>query len=261
MTTNIDSLYQEDWLIRKSLETIFLQSRLLLDNKFNHAFFTNKKIENNPESLNKLLCNNSSIHFLHQIHSKKVVNASQSNYQSIQRGDSLISDKHLQSLWIYTADCIPILLGDINRGNVAAIHSGWKGLAKNNIKSTITKLEDLGSNKKDLVVALGPAISKENYIVGEEVVSSIYESLEPNQYLETENILDRMTSLECLKINKDKTLAVDIRKAAQKQLIMEGLEESQISINKNCTFSEEKLFNSWRRDKTSSRQWSFIEAR
>ena len=184
------------WIFKRSLDTIFLQSKLLLNNNFKHAFFTRKTKENDPEFLYKLFGGKSSIHLLHQIHSNKVINASESNLLSSKQGDSLISDKTLQSLWIYSADCIPILLADTKRGNVAAIHSGWKGLAKNNIKSTIKRLEAIGSKKKDLIAAIGPAISQAQYNVGQEVVNSIYKALEQNNSSNNKEISRKMILLK-----------------------------------------------------------------
>ena len=39
------------------------------------------------------------------------------------------------------------------------------------------------------------------------------------------------------------------------------IKEDQISINKNCTFAEADLFNSYRRDGIKSSQWSCIMSR
>ncbi len=257
----IESLNQEGWLLKKTMGTIYLQSKLLLENHFNHAFFTSKAGENNPEFLNKLLGNTSSIHLLNQIHGNKVINASESHSLSIQKGDSLISDTKNQGLWVYTADCIPILLGDRKTGNVAAIHSGWKGLAKNNIKSTIIELEKNGSKRKNLIAALGPAISRVRYIVGQEVVNSIYKTLAQKNYSDNQHVTSWMSQLGCLEVKENQELMMDLRQIAKVNLIIEGFNESQISINSSCTFSEYKFFNSWRRDKGKGRQWSFIETK
>ena len=50
----------------------------------------------------------------------------------------------------------------------------------------------------------------------------------------------------------------DIQAAAILQLYKEGIKQNQIDLNRNCTYSNPKLFNSYRRDKTNSRQWSCI---
>ncbi len=38
----------------------------------------------------------------------------------------------------------------------------------------------------------------------------------------------------------------------------EGIKKYQINVNRICTYSNPRLFNSYRRNKTSSRQWSCI---
>ena len=49
--------------------------------------------------------------------------------EEIVEADGMVSDRHNQNLWIYTADCMPILFADKRKRLVAAIHCGRKGLA------------------------------------------------------------------------------------------------------------------------------------
>ena len=44
----VEPINQEGWVIKKNIKSIFLQSKLLLDNNFKHAFFTGKTEVNNP---------------------------------------------------------------------------------------------------------------------------------------------------------------------------------------------------------------------
>ena len=53
--------------------------------------------------------------------------------------DSLITKEQYQSLWIYTADCIPILIADIKTRNIEAFHAGLKVLKS---KSSQRHLKD-----------------------------------------------------------------------------------------------------------------------
>ena len=57
--------------------------------------------------------------------------------------------------------------------------------------------------------------------------------------------------------NPNKIL-IDLQVAAILQLFKEGITRSQINLNRLCTYSNPTLFNSYRRDKTKSRQWSCI---
>ena len=205
---------------------------------------------------------NSSVHFLKQVHGNKVIHASKSNAAKIIKADSIISDKHSQSLWIYTADCIPILLGDSKTRHVAAIHSGWKGLVRKIIKNTIEKIELEGANRKNILVAIGPAISLFNYQVDEETVMQIYKSLKRMKCNHSNDILNYMKSINAIQLDqKAHKYLLDIRRIAKEQFLLEGFDSKQISVNSNCTFQEAQLFESWRREHSKSRQWSFIQSR
>jgi len=77
--------------------------------------------------------------------------------------DGLVGNNCSQNLWVYTADCMPIFFADKSTRNVAALHCGRKGLEKKIIKSLVRIFDNLGTSRDDLLVAIGPSISKENY--------------------------------------------------------------------------------------------------
>ncbi len=252
----------KEWIKVTSKGSVFFQSTLLLENGFKHAFFTKKVSINEPKKLITLISDNPSIHFLKQVHSNKVISASQTNATKRIKADSIFSDKDSQSLWIYTADCIPILIGDSKTGHVAAVHSGWKGLVQKIITNTIKKIDPNGSNRKNILVAVGPAISSPNYQVDEEIIMKIYESIGKIKCIRSKEVLEYLESINCIKADKkEHKYLLDIRRVAKEQLILEGIESNQISINSNCTFQEANMFESWRRENSKSRQWSFIQSR
>ena len=57
--------------------------------------------------------------------------------------------------------------------------------------------------------------------------------------------------------NPNKIL-INLQAAAILQLFKEGIKQHQIDLNRICTYSNPNLFNSYRRDKTNSRQWICI---
>jgi YfiH family protein len=67
---------------------------------------------------------------------------------------------------VLTADCLPVLLCDRGGRAVAAAHAGWRGLAAGVIERTIAAM---AVPESELVAWLGPAISADAYVVGEEV--------------------------------------------------------------------------------------------
>ena len=106
------------------------QSNLLKKYNFQHAFFTKKYTKNQPIELQNELNLKSNIHHLKQINSSKIITINDTLDSIIKTGDCLITKEKGTSLWIYTADCIPILIADIKTRNIAACHCGLKGLKK-----------------------------------------------------------------------------------------------------------------------------------
>lgn len=108
--------------------------------------------------------------WLQQKHTNIVVNNAEVQASTIADA-SYTSDVNSVCV-IMTADCLPILICDRNGTKVAAIHSGWRSLAADIIERT---LEKLATPSKDLLVWLGPAISKNKYEVGAEVYTQFVE--------------------------------------------------------------------------------------
>ena len=92
--------------------------------------------------------------------------------------DGLFGNKCNQNLWVYTADCMPIFFADKRKRNVAALHCGRKGLEKKIIKNLIKVFDNLGSFRDDLLVAIGPSISKEHYLVNKITLKEFYRKAE-----------------------------------------------------------------------------------
>ena len=141
----------------------YFQSNLLRDNNFKHAFFTKRSNKNEPIELQNQLNLFSNIHYAQQVHSNKVIEVNNTLNLKPKIADSLITREKYQSLWIYTADCIPILIADIKTRNIAACHSGLKGIKKQIISKTLKRLEGIGSKKNNLIIAIGPSIKGDKY--------------------------------------------------------------------------------------------------
>jgi len=173
--------------------------------------------------------------------------------------DGLISDKCNQNLWIYTADCIPILFADKRTRKVAALHCGRKGLEKKIIKNLVEIFDNLGTSRDNLLVAIGPSISKEHYLVDKKTLIEFYTKVE-NQKFSVEFIkYEKNSNFNYFNNLKEKNLnQIDLRKVAYVQLLNEYIPNTNIDISNLCTYELKNEFNSWRRDKTNSRQWNLI---
>jgi YfiH family protein len=67
---------------------------------------------------------------------------------------------------VFVADCLPVAL--VADGAVAALHGGWKGLARGVIAEGVAALRELGA-RGEVRAALGPSARGCCYEVGEEV--------------------------------------------------------------------------------------------
>ena len=87
--------------------------------------------------------------------------------------DALVTARPGIALGILTADCTPILLADPVAGVIGAAHAGWKGAVGGVLARTIETMETLGATRANIRAAIGPAISAQNYEIGEEMAQTI----------------------------------------------------------------------------------------
>jgi len=173
--------------------------------------------------------------------------------------DGLVGNKCSQNLWVYTADCMPIFFADKRTRNVAILHCGRKGLEKKIIKNLVKIFDTFGSSRDDLLVAIGPAISKEHYLVDKMTLKEFYRKTENKNITVYLNKTEKdlyfcdLNNFEEQKLNQ-----LDLKRSAYRQLLNEHIPNTNIDISNLCTYKLKNEFNSWRRSKTISRQWSLI---
>ena len=172
--------------------------------------------------------------------------------------DGLVGDKSNQNLWIYTADCMPIFFADKRTRHVAALHCGRKGLEKKIIKNLIQNFDKLGVFKDDLIVAIGPAICKKNYLVDKKTLNEFYRKVENKKPKINSTRAEKNLFKNLNYFKKQKFKQLDLKRFAYRQLLNENIPKENIDISNLCTYELKNKFNSWRRNKTASRQWSFI---
>ena len=245
--------FKKHFTILNNIKIKYYLSPLLKRNSFIHAFFTKEssKIDINSQG-EKLIKNIHNNCLLKQIHSNKIAFTSELNSQKIINADGLICDNRNQNLWIYTADCMPILFADKNHRRIAAIHCGRKGLEKNIITNAIKSFEILGSSRKDILVSIGPSISADNYLLDKKTFYKFFFAID-RSFSKVNKNLNIFNNL-----NDYEPTPLDIKKYAYLQLLMENLDPNNIDISDECTYSLPNEFHSWRRSKNNKRQWSVI---
>lgn len=175
--------------------------------------------------------------FATQVHGRAVVRVDQppKGDQPAGEADALITDRPGIGLVCQTADCTPVLLFDPKRRAIAAIHSGWRGTVQNIIQAALEALvAHYGCDPGDMIAAIGPSISADNYRVGPEVVAEFEAVFEA-----TGGILSPLDA--------EGGAQLDVAEACRRQLLAGGLPERAIWRSPLCTYAEEALLFSARR--------------
>jgi purine-nucleoside/S-methyl-5'-thioadenosine phosphorylase / adenosine deaminase len=147
--------------------------------------------------------------------------------------DSLLTQRRNLLLAISIADCVPVLIFDKNGKAVAAVHSGWKGTAKNVTGKTVNVFRDeLNSNPEDLIAFVGPSAGSCCYEVGEDVARHFAES-----YRRSNGVQGKYN--------------LDLKRAIESQLIEAGVLAGNIEVSDRCTICDLN-FHSYRRDGEAS---------
>ena len=148
--------------------------------------------------------------------------------------DGLVTNHSNIVLATFYADCVPLLFCDPGRRVIANSHSGWKGSVLNMASLTVKKMtQDYGCNPKDILAGIGPCISKENYEVDEDVASQF-----------------RKEFSECVFASADKPgkFHIALQETCRLSLLRAGIMPENIEIAQWCTYQNEELFFSHRRN-------------
>ena len=107
----------------------------------------------------KMAVERSSLILMHQTHSNKVIEIKKNNYRKKIIADAMITKIKGFAIAVVTADCVPIIIYDLNNKVIGCIHAGWKGAFTEIIENTIKKIKKLNSNNK-IFASVGPCIGK-----------------------------------------------------------------------------------------------------
>lgn len=151
--------------------------------------------------------------------------------------DALITDEEGIILSCFSADCVPILFYDPIHKAVGACHSGWRGTKGKILRNVVEEMRrHFSSNPAEILVAIGPSICKEQYVVSEDLGLS---------FLEDYPDLGEDSSSPIQRISKDK-FQLDLWDLNRRIALDSGIREEHISISGYCTMENPELFFSHR---------------
>lgn len=157
--------------------------------------------------------------------------------------DAIITDIKKTPIGVKTADCVPLLMYDLENNVIAAVHSGWKGTVQKIAVKTIKKMAEVYKSKpQNILIAIGPSICGKCYSVGEDVIKELKKIISYDFY-----------------IKKDDRFFIDLKEINKNLLKDAGVKEENIFIHPDCTYCKSEEYQSYRYHKnTLSFQISYI---
>jgi len=277
------------WTWQTSGDRPFLTCSLLAD--FPHGFFTRHWSPQPPAELTTALHPAAIAYRLRQVHGNIVLTPAEIQHwqgsagdrptrdATVPDGDGVATEQAGQGAWVCSADCVPALIADSQTGRVAAVHAGWRGTAAQIVPRAIARLEQQGSQRANLRVALGPAIAGSVYQVTQAVAAEVGSTLLPPlaplptytdpqplplSQRSPESIEGVMAALHQLPESplvadpQPGRVRLDVRQVNRLQLLQLGLESEQVAIAPYCTYQTPAHFFSYRRNPEKKVQWSGI---
>lgn len=96
----------------------------------------------------------------------------------VSSGDGLLTDDSALCLWVYGADCVPVLFHDPVKKVIGVVHAGWRGTVAGICEKMVEKMGDVfGSLPKDIEVVLGPSIGACCFTCSNDVKEAVFQSL------------------------------------------------------------------------------------
>ncbi len=127
-------------------------------------------------------------------------------------------------LTVTLADCVPVFIVDPSRRTVALLHAGWRGTAAGVVEAGLDRLsESFGSDPRELLVHLGPAICGHCYEVGPEVFHALGEGAPGHP------------------------AAIDLRSVIRRRTIAAGVPAQDVTVSGECTLCGDGRYYSHRR--------------
>lgn len=202
-------------------------------------------VQANRDKLCRDLCLPGSPIWLKQTHSTNVADLDYADNfaEKIFVADASFTAKQNKICAVLTADCLPILLCDKKGTVVSAIHAGWKGLAEGIIEIALeTIYKKFALFGDDFLAWLGPAIGPGAFAVKNDVRDKFLAN-------------DSKSEKYFLKAGPETWLA-DIYALAKLRLNKYGI--TDIFGGEFCTFTDQRHFFSYRREKLTGRMASLI---
>lgn len=184
------------------------------------------------------------IQWLEQVHGTDIVHAASDGLT--RTADGATTTETGLACAVLTADCLPILLCDRDGHQVAAVHAGWRGLAKGIVAKAV---EQFDAPADQLLAYLGPAIGSQKFEVGVDVLEAFFELAASAEAADA-------IAAAFIPAHKPLKFFADLYLLAR--LALSQSHVHAVYGGDFCTVTDAEHFYSYRRDGTTGRMASLI---
>jgi len=167
------------------------------------------------------------------------------------KADGIVSCVKHAVCAVMTADCLPLLLCAEDGSRVAALHCGWRSLAKGIIPRALEVFEP---RNRAVMAYLGPAISSQHFEVGIDVFEAFQQAACKRQY--AAEVASAFVPRDSLGLTSKPTFYADIYELARMELRALGVDA--IYGGEYCSYEDSERFFSYRREGVTGRMASLI---
>ncbi len=198
-------------------------------------FEKNKIIQNDNKSLSKIMLEfeGRPIQYMDQVHGTSIHKVYERCKKPIDKTDGLYTTSDKAILGIISADCLPVAIAKSDGTEILLLHVGWKGLSNGIVSKS---LDILNKDNLELKAWLAPCISQRHYEVGSDLYNTFIEN-------------DKESEQSFMSKGPNKWL-FDIKAEVKRILINHHV---SVFDSGYCTYENQDLFYSYRRNKTDRR--------
>lgn len=178
--------------------------------------------------------------WLEQVHGSDVLDADAwlAERDEAPTADAAVTVRPGRVLAIMTADCLPVVLSDLDGTVLGVAHAGWRGLAGSVLEHTVARMRSARPGAGPLRAWVGPAISQRHFEVGNDVYTAFVDQ-------------DPGVRMYFVRSPVSSKWLADLSAIARHRLWRAGVED--VELSHYCTYGQADLFYSYRRASDTGR--------
>ena len=155
--------------------------------------------------------------------------------KEVENTDAMVTDERGVALATTHADCAPVYLYDPVKEAIGLAHAGWRGTVGEIAARTVEKMTaEYGSDPADIYAMVGPCISQKRFECDSDVIEAVRE-------------MSIDGSAACRYDEVSGKYHVSVAELNRLVLTGAGISADRIDMNDKCTYDNEDLYFSHRR--------------